>query len=165
MSQRSAHTAQSPKGDYIRRRKKASGPPLPKPSPSRTSDTNPLCPLTSKLSATASLLPHSAWRPYSCPDLPDGELGLFAPSIHGTLYLPSFYLGPSPPTPVPASSRSPPHGQLSSGCGWVAVSKPCKFRSRGSLQRVRAGHGSRRHSGAWKGKTLRSSSWEIHPSP
>lgn len=54
----------------------ASGSPPPKPSSSRTLDTQPLCPLTSKLSATASSLPHSAWRPYSCPDLPDGELGL-----------------------------------------------------------------------------------------
>ena len=71
----------------------ASESPPPKPSPSRLLGTQALHPLTSKLSATASLLPHSVWRPYSCPDLSDGN-SVSAPSIYGTLYLPSFYLGP-----------------------------------------------------------------------
>ena len=130
MSQRSFHTARSQKRGYIPRRER----PLGHLSPSRTLDTRPLSPLTSKL-LTTSLLSHSAWLPYSCPDLPDGELGPLAPSIHATLYLPPFSLGPSSPTPVLASPRSPPHGQLPSSYRWVAKSKPGKFRSQSSVQR------------------------------
>lgn len=59
----------------------ASGSPPPKPSSSRTLDTQPLCPLTSKLSATASSLPHSAWRPYSCLTFRMGS-SVSASSIH-----------------------------------------------------------------------------------
>lgn len=88
MSQRSSHTARSQKRGYIPRRER----PLGHLSPSRTLGTRPLGPLTSKLLTTTSLLPHSAWRPDSGTDLPDGELGPFAASIPATLSLPAILL-------------------------------------------------------------------------
>ena len=87
------------------------------PSPCLTPDTRPLLSLTSKLSTTASLLLHSVWRPYSCRVLPDGAHGRLTLSIHVTHYILSVFLGPSPPTPIPASLRIPPHGQPASSCG------------------------------------------------
>lgn len=82
---------------------------------------------TSDLQALSHRLHASLLRPYSCPVLPDGGLGPLAPSIHATLYLSSFYLGPSPPIPLPATPRSPLDGQLPSSCrvdGGVGSPKP-----------------------------------------
>lgn len=90
-----------------------------------------------------------------------------APSIHATLYFPSFYLGPSPLTPIPAFLQSPRDGQLPSSyrAGSSVASPKQGSSAHKALFRVRAGHGSRRKSGAEKGKTFLGSACSMVPAP
>lgn len=118
-----ASAARSRKSGCIQGRGRPRGSPLRGARSRGRTDTRPLL-LTSKLSATVSSLPFSALTHVLSFRMGDS---VPSPSSHATLFLSSFYLGPAPPTPTPASPPSPLDGQLASSCrvdGGVGSPKP-----------------------------------------